>query len=121
MTEGLKGPKVASVLIKTPGGELAGRGERVAGTERFTPDQDTLLFLEPAVDERGVWIVRTFAAGKVDLETTRKGELRAVRHLEGLAFFQKSDAVRVVQPEDDLGPAELFLTRVRQAVKAGAR
>ena len=116
----LKGPKVASVLIRTPGGEIAGRGQAVAGAEHFTAGQDTVLFLEPLPDEPGVWICRALAAGKVDLETSKTGDLRAVRHLEGLAFFQKG-TIHPVHPEDELGAADAFLTRVRNAVKGGAR
>lgn len=122
VAEVLKGPKLASVLVKTPGGEIAGRGQGVAGAAAFLAGQDTVLFLEPAVDEQGVWIVRSLAAGKVDFETSRKGELRAVRHLDGIAFFARAkDAVRRVQPEDDLGTPEAFLGRVRKAIQAGAR
>ncbi len=122
VTEVFKGPKVASVLIKTPGGEIAGRGQRVAGAERFSPGEDTILFLEPAVDEAGVYILRTLAAGKVNLEPSKLGELRARRHLEGLAFYGNRGAVQVLAPpQDDLGPAEAFLARVRAALKGGGR
>ena len=122
VTEGLKGSRGGSVLVKTPGGEILGRGQGVAGAGTFVTGQDTVLFLEPAVDEQGVWILRALAAGKIDLEKSSKGELRAVRHLEGIAFFDKAGStVRRVHPEDDLGTPDAFLARIRTAALAGAR
>src|SRR5438067_2214909 len=74
----LKGPAVTSVLVRSQGGELGGKGQSVAGAARFIPGQDTVLFLEPAVDEPGVWILPALASSKVDLERSSKGELRAI-------------------------------------------
>ena len=120
VTEVIKGATtITSVLVKSPGGEINGRGQRVAGAARFIAGQDTVLFMQPAVDESGVFIVRSLAAGKVDFERTAKGQLQAVRHLEGLAFF--AGRAGTVQPQQELGTADAFLNRVRQVLRGGAR
>lgn len=116
--EVLKGPRVASVLVKQPGGELGNRGTMVSGVARFKAGQDTVLFLEPAVNEPNVFFVRGLAAGKIDLEKSPKGEMRAVRHLDGLGFAAKG-TLRPVVPDGDLGPPDTFLNRVRAAVSGG--
>lgn len=117
----LKGPRLGSVLVKQPGGELGNRGTHVAGVAKFKEGQDSVLFLEPS-NEPNVYFVRGLAAGKVDLEKSPKGELRAVRHLDGLAFAPKIGVLRPVTPDGDLGPPEPFLNRIRAAVsKGGAR
>ena len=121
VTQVLKGPGLASVLVKSPGGEIGARGQRVAGAAHFSKGQDTVLFLEPAVDERGVWIIRSLAAGKVDVERSSKGELRAIRRLDGLAFFATGrPSLRDVHPEEDFGTPEQLLSRILLALKGGA-
>lgn len=120
--EVLKGPKLSSLMVKQPGGELGDRGTHVAGTGKFSSGQDTVLFLERATDEANVFILRGLAAGKVDLEKSSKGQLKAVRHLHGLAFHERTrDPLRVVHPEEDLGPPDVFLSRVRAALSGGAK
>ena len=120
VVEVLKGRPMKSVLVKQPGGELNGRGTQVAGAGKFVKGQDTVLFLEAAVDEPGVFILRALSAGKVDLETSKLGELRAVRHLGGIAFADKT-GIREVQPEESFGSPDAFLARVRAALKGGGR
>lgn len=121
VSEVLKGPRLTSILVKQPGGEIGNRGTAVAGTAKFKEGQDTVLFLEPAVDEQNVFIVHGLAAGKVDLEKSAKGELRALRKLDGLGFAVKG-SLKPVVPDGDLGPPDTFLNRVRAAVtKGGAR
>jgi hypothetical protein len=122
--EVLKGPRVSSVLVKQPGGEIGNRGTHVAGAGQFKNGEDTVVFLEQAPDEPGVFILRALAAGKVDFEKSSKGELKAVRHLGGLAFHDRQpnkDPLRLVKPDEDLGPPDVFLTRIRNALKDGAK
>ena len=124
--EVLKGKPVGSILVKQPGGDIGGghRGTYVAGAGQFVTGQDSVLFLEAATDEPNVFILRALAAGKVDLEKSSKGQMRAVRHLGGLAFYERQavkDPIHVVKPEEDLGPPDVFLSRIRTALKAGAK
>lgn len=121
--EVLKGPKAGSMLIKQPGGIIGERGMQVAGAGKFTTGQDSVLFLEAATDEANVYILRGLAAGKVDFEKSSKGQPIAVRHLGGLAFYDRTvkDPLRVVRPEEDLGSPEVFLTRVRTALSGGEK
>lgn len=119
--ETLKGAPASGVIVKQPGGVVGGRGTAVAGAARFAPGEEVVLFLEPAVDEKGVFVVLALAAGKVSLED-HLGVRSAVRHLEGLAFARPGGgAVRPVGPVEVIGPAEAFLERVRRAVKGGGR
>src|SRR5688572_21456047 len=47
----LKGPRASTVLVRQPGGELAGIGQYFSGTARFREGEDVIVFLEPAKDE----------------------------------------------------------------------
>ncbi len=122
--EVLKGGPVGAILVKQPGGEIGDRGTHVAGAGRFVTGQDSVLFLERAPDEPGVFILRALAAGKVDFEKSVTGELKAVRHLGGLGFYDRRprvDPIRSVKAEEDLGRFEVFLARLRAALKGGAQ
>lgn len=116
VTETLKGQAPSTLLVKQPGGEVGGLGQFVAGVARFTPGEDCVLFLEPATDERGVYVVRGLSAGKVSF-ASRLGRTLAVRDLTGLAFAHtgRRDAVRPVDDGDVLGLPDAFLARVRAA------
>ena len=121
--EPLKGSPGASVLVKQPGGEVGEKGQHVAGAARFAPGEEVVLFLEPAPDEAQVFVVNAMAAGKVALEKTKVGEVRAVRRLDGIAFYDLKGAQKIVRPVgdfEDLGPAADFLQRVRRAVRPGS-
>lgn len=119
--ETLKGAPAAGVIVKQPGGVVGARGTSVAGAARFAPGEEVVLFLEPAADEKGVYLVLGLAAGKVSVED-RLGTRSAVRHLDGLAFARPGGgAVRPVGAVEVIGPADAFLERVRRAVKGGAR
>jgi dipeptidyl aminopeptidase/acylaminoacyl peptidase len=122
--EVFKGAGTGSILVKSPGGEIGNRGTVVAGAAKFVSGQDTVLFLEQSPNEPGVFVLRALAASKVDLETTTKGELKAVRHLDGIAFHARApskEPLRVVTAQEDLGSPAVFLARVRSALKDGAK
>jgi hypothetical protein len=116
----LKGKLPQRFLVKQPGGIVGPIGQHVDGVAQFTPGEEAVLFLEPAVDEAGAYVVYAFAAGKVAFETNRLGEVRAVRRFDGLAWFDGSRKVQGLQrvggPEDLGAPAQ-FVERVRQAVR----
>ncbi len=115
VTERLKGAGTAQVVVKQPGGEIGGRGQRVLGTAKFREGDDVIVFLEPSVDEKNVFVVQGLASGKVNIETIN-GQKVAVRHLDGLSFA-KSGTGRVQQVEnlDRLGTVDAFLSRLRAA------
>lgn len=119
VTEVLKGEAGPTLLVKQPGGEVGGLGQFVAGVARFTPGEDCVLFLEPASDEKGVWVVRSLAAGKVSFGE-RLGRPVALRDLSGLSFAKPGGAVHPTDDRESLGAPDAFLARVRAAV-GGAR
>lgn len=116
VAEVLKGQAPRSLVVKQPGGEVGGVGQRVSGAAQFAPGEDCVLFLERAPDEPGVFIVRGLSAGKVRL-TQRQGQLQALRDLSGLSFARAGakDTVRPVDDDERLGLADAFLARVRAA------
>lgn len=119
--ESVKGAPAATLVVRQPGGEVENIGQRVAGTAKFTPGEEAIFFLEPVPDEAGVFTTFALAAGKVSLEKTPTGEVRAVRHLDGLVFAPLAkQVVRPVVEYEDLGAPEAFLTRVKKAA-GGAR
>jgi len=120
VTETIKGKAPRTILVKQPGGEVGALGQRVSGVARFAPGEDCVLFLEPASDEQGAYVVRGLSAGKVSF-ASRLGRTVAVRDLSGLAFARPGTKERV-KPVDDgevLGLPDAFLARVRAAAGGG--
>ena len=122
VTEVLKG-KVrsgATLVVRNPGGVVGNIGARVSGAPKFTPGEDTLLFLEPAADTPNVWLVTGLSAGKVSFTKNPFGELRAIRDTRGIAFYEPTAGpapkYRQVDRPEDLGTPEDFIARVRKAV-----
>lgn len=118
VTERLKGKASGVILVKQPGGIVGEIGQKVSGAAAFVPDEEVVLFLEET-GERDVFGVMTLAAGKVAFEKNRRGEVRAKRHLEGLALVEPQGFAppRIwTVDEDDLGSPGDFLARVRAAI-----
>lgn len=121
LTDVLKGrlPRGAILMVRTPGGEVGNLGAHVSGAPKLVPGEDVLLFLEPAADDPKVWLVSGMAAGKVSFTRNPLGELRAVRDVRGLAFYDHSAGAakyQVIDRPEDLGTPDAFLSRIRRAV-----
>jgi hypothetical protein len=122
VTDPIKGKPGAVVLIKSYGGEVDGIGQMVAGAATFKEGEDCVVFLEPAPNERGSYMVSGLSAGKI-LMTTQKGQPTAVRDTTGIAFARPASgkvAERVLTPEF-LGSPDDFVKRIRKAIAGGAK
>jgi hypothetical protein len=121
--ERIKGEVGSVLLVRQPGGALDGLVYQVAGAAQFRAGDEVVLFLEPLRADPTLFVPRAMAAGKVALVRTRLGEIRALRDLRDLAFYDPAQppeqVLREVNPHDDLGPAEEFLARVRDAARSG--
>ncbi|MHB8876404.1 MAG: hypothetical protein ACYC8T_22145 [Myxococcaceae bacterium] len=117
-SEALKGKAPDVLLVRQPGGEVGRVGQHASGAARFKEGEEVVLFLEPARDEPTVFVVYALSAGKVSFESSALKELRAVRNLEGLVFYEQAKdgppRLKAVG-RDDLGTRDGFLNRVRAA------
>lgn len=116
-----QGRLLRTVLVKQPGGVVGGTWARsVSGAATFESGEEVVL--EPAVDEKGAFVVLAMSAGKVKFEGT-VGPKVARRNLSGLSFATsgKRGVEGPIVDRENLGAAEAFLTRIRAAVKGGAR
>lgn len=119
--EALKGSVApgAILMVRSPGGIVGKMGAYVAGAPQFKQGEEVVLLLEPAADRPDVWLVSGLAAGKINLEKNSFGELRAVRDLRGIAFYERTAKApkyhEVTKPED-LGTPEQVIARLRAAV-----
>ncbi|MBE2248420.1 MAG: hypothetical protein IAE78_02650 [Myxococcus sp.] len=120
--ETLKGAARTSVLVKQPGGVIGNIGEHVSGAATFTPGEDVVLFLEPAVDEPNCFVPFAMSAAKVSL-VSKGGKRVALRDLSGVSLASpgKQGVVRPVDERETLGFEDAFLARIRAAAKGGAR
>lgn len=121
VTEALKGEVPKTLLVRQPGGVVGNVGADVAGAARFKTGEEVILFLEHPGDDPHGFIVSGLSAGKITLEKTAFGELRAKRDLRGIAFWRPEGAerqptVRDVNNLEDLGTADALLRRIRAAV-----
>ncbi|MCO5144294.1 MAG: hypothetical protein M9962_14495 [Oligoflexia bacterium] len=69
ITETLKGTPPTNISIRQPGGELGEMGYHVAGTAKFSPDEDVFVYLRET-SENGVYEVIGLASGKLTVEKT---------------------------------------------------
>ncbi len=118
--ESLKGTAPAVLLVRQPGGVIGDIGMRVFGAAQFKTGEQVLLFLESPPDEPNVFHPMGLSAGKVSFEKSKVGEVRAVRDLRGLAFYERGEEPRVRIVEDgleDLGTPEQLLAQVKAALK----
>lgn len=123
VSEVLKGKAGAEIQIRQPGGVVGDIGQSVAGAAQFKEGEDVVLFLERHPDNSGSYVVLGLAFGKVSLEKNGLGELRAFRDARGIATFDAkagTNEVRPINSREELGSADAFLTRIRNAVKKGA-
>jgi hypothetical protein len=121
----LKGRAPAVMLVRSPGGEAEGLGQRVEGSPRFSPGEAVVVFLEPVADEPTTFQVMALAAGKVTLALSNTGEPRATRDLSGITPYALGSIDRQphleVRTTEDLGRAEAFVARIRTAAKRAAQ
>lgn len=124
VTEVLKGKAPATILVRQPGGVVGNIGQTVVGAAEFKAHEDVLLFLERAPDNSGGYVVLSMAFGKVTFEQTALGELKAFRDARGIATYDPKAGTNEVRPlnsREDLGLAEQFLSRIRNAVKSTSK
>jgi hypothetical protein len=119
--DSIKGAPVATILVKQPGGEIGGIGQKVAGVALFSTGEECLVFLEPAVDEPSVYVLRGLSAGKIRFDRTGPTHT-AVRSVAELNFARPGPVVisPAPRPVDVLGTPESVIARVRLAVGKGA-
>jgi hypothetical protein len=119
VSEALKGPTAPgkTLMIRNPGGIVGPLGAYVSGSPHFEPGEDTLLFLEPARDTNGVWLVYAMAAGKVTFTPNMFGQVHGIRDLRGVALYAGGKtALKVLDKPEDLGTSDALLARIRAAV-----
>ncbi|MGQ0504712.1 MAG: hypothetical protein ACT4TC_05275, partial [Myxococcaceae bacterium] len=117
VTDFLKGGGPKTFLVRQPGGVVDGVGQKVAGAAKFQSGEDVILFLQPASDDRALFMPLGLSAGKVMVYRDR-----AIRRLSGLAFYAPKDPKPgLVQPVDieDLGSVDSFCARIRRAAGTG--
>ncbi len=120
VTETLKGVGISKVTLKQPGGDFGDLNQSVTGTAKFTEGEDVVVFLEPSVDEKNVYVVLGMASGKVGFELVH-GQKLAVRHLDGLSFAKSgSRQLERVENFERLGSVDAFLKRIRTAATSPA-
>jgi hypothetical protein len=118
--EPLKGRPTATVLVKQPGGVVGQLGQSVSGAARFEGGEEVVLFLEPAIDEPGAFVLMGLSFGKVTLDSG-PGAKVAKRNLKGLSLARpgRQGVIGPVSELEVLGTADAFLARIRKAVVAG--
>jgi len=112
----LKGPLIKRVQIWQQGGSAAGQTVSIAGSARFSPGEEVVLFLEPHPAEAGSYILTSMAAAKFALRPAVGGTV-AVRDLGELSFVRppSSGPAESVAPPAAQLPLPELLARIRTA------
>jgi hypothetical protein len=91
--EQVHGPSepLKKVVVRTLGGEVGKIGMKVAGTERFTPNEEVFVFLrrDPVVKE--AYQTVGMSQGKYTIDHELPGRAMAVPSTEGLAFARPDE------------------------------
>jgi hypothetical protein len=86
------------ITVRREGGEVGGLGMKVIGAARFTPGEETLVFLE----RRGAaWWTVGMAQGKLRVAVV-DGKRVAIREAAGLDYLKPPRAEPAAQPLDDV-------------------
>jgi hypothetical protein len=105
-----------TVVIRTLGGEVGEIGMKVAGTEKFTANEEVFLFLRDDPVVKGTYQVVGMSQGKYSIQRDEVGKAMAVPSTEGLAFARPSDnGVLRVDPSAP-HPDRLALTELRDRI-----
>ncbi len=106
-----KGQPTEQVLVRQPGGEVEGVGQRVDGVANLPEGQEVVLFLEARPG--GAWLLHGMAQGKYRVERTSDGK-------DAWAVPEEAGHVRLLDPvtreEVTVTPKTLSLTDLRGQV-----
>jgi len=108
----LKGGPVKEVKVRQPGGEYNGKGIYIAGTARFFPSEESLIFLSK--EKEGARDVVGWSQGKFHVYYDEQSKTKfAVQDLQGLSVIKKN-AGEIVNPS----ASRMELGKISSQVKA---
>src|SRR5258708_7748115 len=84
------GPK--KIVVRTLGGEVGKIGMKVAGTEKFSLNEEVVLFLRQDPLVATSYQVVGMSQGKYHVEHEAKGRTVAIASPDGLAFVKKDES-----------------------------
>jgi hypothetical protein len=119
----IHGPQDAPrrIIVRTLGGEVGKIGMKVAGTERFTLNEEVVLFLRRDPVVASSFQVIGMSQGKYHIEREAKGRAIAIPSTEGLAFARKDESgvykVDPSMPRVDRIPLDDLRKRVVDAIQ----
>jgi hypothetical protein len=81
----LKGSVPQQVLVKQPGGEVGGYGQKVAGIRQFQSGESTVLFLRPSAANDGSLVVVGLMQGNFRVYRARSGDTAVTNGVRGVS------------------------------------
>lgn len=84
----LKGTPPQQIVVKQPGGEAGGYGQRVAGVRQFLTGESTALFLRPSAVGDGTYVVVGLVQGNFRMYQSRSGEMAVTNGVHGVSQLE---------------------------------
>jgi hypothetical protein len=110
-------PLPKTVTVRTLGGEVGKIGMRVSGTERFTPNEEVVIFLRADPSDAKVFQTVGMSQGKFNVLHEEKATVVVPSH-EGLAFAKPDEKTGTMTIGDAPEPSRITLVELRDRVKA---
>ncbi len=105
------------VTVRTLGGEVGKVGMKVAGTEKFAPNEEVLVFLRRDPVVTNAFQVVGMSQGKYSIEQDASGKRVAVPSTEGLAFVKRDNDTGVYKvDENGTHPGRLPLDDLKKRI-----
>src|SRR5687768_3441081 len=105
------------VTVRTLGGEVGEVGMKVSGTEKFTPNEEVVVFLRNDPGAENAYQVVGMSQGKFSLLREAKGRVIAVPSTEGLALARPDEAGTLKVDGSHAQPSKIPLVELRQRVR----
>jgi hypothetical protein len=110
------------VTIRTLGGEVGKIGMQVAGTEKFTANEEVLVFLRKDPVVANAFQVVGMSQGKYSIQADASGQRVAVPSTEGLAFVKRDGESGVYKVDDNAAhPGRLSFDDLKKRISDAVR
>jgi hypothetical protein len=104
--------------VRTIGGEVGKIGMRVSGVEKFTPNEEVVVFLRRDPGDQQLFQTVGMSQGKFSVQHEAKGRAVLIPSVEGLAFARPASDGTIKVSDETPAPNRIPLSELKERVTA---